>query len=467
MRPKSGLLLGHRFELVDRIAVGGMGEVWRGTDTVLDRPVAVKILKDEYTGDPGFLERFRAEARHTASVNHPGIANVYDYGEKDGSAYLVMELVPGEPLSDKLQDTPVLPVDEVLDIVAQTAQALHRAHTIGLVHRDVKPGNLLITPDGRVKVTDFGISRARDQVPLTQTGQVMGTAQYLAPEQATGEPATPSTDIYSLAVVGYEMLAGERPFTGENQVAIAMAHVNEQPPPLPDSVPEPVRRLILAGMSKDPARRPATAADFARAARALIRRDVAAAERAVPGMLGAATQAMRTAGTAHVPPVTQADAGTRGEHGTAELPAVGDPAGAGRDRPGMRRRTVILIAAAAAAAIALVVLGALTLSGNDTPSPAPATTPPTVPTTVPTQAPTPVRTAPQRTRPATVPAPAPVPTTPAPTPVHTVQPEPTGSPSITPTATATPSPTPSASPPPATSPPTDGTNQQPQSVPAP
>ena len=252
-----------------------MGEVWQATDLVIGRTVAIKILKDEYLGDPGFLERFRAEARHAALVNHEGIANVFDYGEEDGSAFLVMELVPGEALSTILERERVLRTDRVLDIVAQTADALHAAHSAGLVHRDIKPGNLLITPDGRVKITDFGIARIADQVPLTATGQVMGTVQYLSPEQASGHPASPTTDIYSLGIVAYECLAGRRPFTGESQVAIAMAQINETPPELPATIAEPVRNLVYACIAKSPADRPASAAHLARAAQALRRGDVA------------------------------------------------------------------------------------------------------------------------------------------------------------------------------------------------
>ena len=266
MRPVAGLTFGGRYELSSRIAIGGMGEVWEATDLVIGRPVAIKILKDEYLGDPGFLERFRAEARHAALVNHEGIANVYDYGEEDGSAFLVMELVPGEPLSSILERQHTLPPDRVLDIVAQTAMALHAAHAAGLVHRDIKPGNLLVTPDGRVKITDFGIARITDQVPLTATGQVMGTVQYLSPEQASGQPASPATDIYSLGIVAYEALAGHRPFTGESQVAIAMAQINDIAPDLPHSVPEPIRRLVFACIAKAPSDRPTTAALLARAA---------------------------------------------------------------------------------------------------------------------------------------------------------------------------------------------------------
>lgn len=285
MRPTSGLTFGGRYQLSNRIAIGGMGEVWQASDLVIGRTVAIKILKDEYLGDPGFLERFRAEARHAALVNHEGIANVYDYGEEEGSAYLVMELVPGESLATILERERVLPTDRVLDIVAQTASALHAAHSAGLVHRDVKPGNLLITPDGRVKITDFGIARIADQVPLTATGQVMGTVQYLSPEQASGQPASSSTDVYSLGIVAYEALAGRRPFSGESQVAIAMAQINDAPPDLPVTVAEPVRNLVMSCLAKKPADRPATSAHLSRAAVALRRGDVAAAAAAVPAIL--------------------------------------------------------------------------------------------------------------------------------------------------------------------------------------
>ncbi|THG32669.1 serine/threonine protein kinase [Glaciibacter flavus] len=291
MRPTSGLTFGGRYELQTRIAIGGMGEVWQATDLVIGRQVAIKILKDEYLGDPGFLERFRAEARHAALVNHEGIANVFDYGEEDGSAYLVMELVPGEALSTILEREHTLSTDKVLDIVAQTASALHAAHAAGLVHRDIKPGNLLITPDGRVKITDFGIARIADQVPLTATGQVMGTVQYLSPEQASGHPASPTTDIYSLGIVAYECLAGRRPFTGESQVAIAMAQINDTPPDLPITVSEPVRNLVFACIAKNPADRPQSAAHLARAATALRKGDVQAAAAAVPAILGAGATA--------------------------------------------------------------------------------------------------------------------------------------------------------------------------------
>ncbi|WP_298583108.1 protein kinase domain-containing protein [uncultured Kocuria sp.] len=347
MRPSSSTVLGGRYALTDRIAIGGMGEVWKAKDRVLGRIVAVKILKEEYNGDPNFLQRFRAEARHTALLNHPGVANVFDYGEEEGSAFLVMELVPGEPLSNIIERQKTLEPDTVLNYIGQTARALAAAHAQGLVHRDVKPGNLIITPDNRVKVTDFGIARLADQVPLTATGQVMGTAQYLAPEQATGQTATGSSDIYSLGIIGYECLAGRRPFTGESQIAIALAQVNDPPPPLSESVPETVRALLMSMLAKDPKDRPATAGALGTAVDAIRRGDEDAAVAAVPGMRpfldlpdddatqafepvrDEPTQVLDREGTAAAA-AAGAAAGTARPI-TAELEVVEDPQGPGDD----------------------------------------------------------------------------------------------------------------------------------------
>jgi serine/threonine-protein kinase len=270
MKPEEGKLYGDRYRLVKRIATGGMGEVWQAQDEVILRQVAIKILKQQYMGDPDFVERFRTEAKHAAMINHDGIANVYDYGEDDGSAYLVMELVPGESLSSILEREKTLPEQQVISIIAQTALALDAAHREGLVHRDIKPGNLLIAPDGQVKITDFGIARVANQVSLTQTGQVMGTVQYLAPEQATGKPASAMGDIYSLGIVAYEALAGKRPFKGETQMAIAMAQINETPPPLPEHIDAKLQKLIMDCMAKKPDQRPNSALALAARAEALL-----------------------------------------------------------------------------------------------------------------------------------------------------------------------------------------------------
>ena len=271
MKPAVGQLYGDRYRLQLRIAIGGMGEVWQAEDELILRQVAIKILKEEYLSDSNFLERFRSEARSAALVEHEGIAKVFDYGEDTGSAYLVMELVPGESMSRLLEREKKLSEIKVLDIIAQTSRALAAAHARGLVHRDIKPGNLLITPDDKVKITDFGIARVGDQVPLTKTGQVMGTVQYLAPEQATGKTSTSATDLYSLGVVAYEALAGKRPFTGENQMAIAMAHINEMPPALPESIDPRVQNLVLSCLAKKPTQRPESATSLAIRAEALLR----------------------------------------------------------------------------------------------------------------------------------------------------------------------------------------------------
>lgn len=269
MKPEAGQIYGNRYRLVDRIAIGGMGEVWRAHDEVILRDVAIKILKPEFMGDPGFLERFRVEARHAARVDHVGIADVYDYGEGSGSAYLVMEIVSGDSLARIIEKRIRLTEIEVLSIVEQTAKALHAAHEDGLVHRDIKPGNLLITPSGKVKITDFGIARVADQVALTATGQVMGTVQYLSPEQATGKPATASTDIYSLGIVAYEALTGRRPFTGESQMAIAMAQINDKPPAFGDDIDKRVQELVMSCLAKKPNQRPGSALDLSNRAKAL------------------------------------------------------------------------------------------------------------------------------------------------------------------------------------------------------
>ncbi|GLU87264.1 hypothetical protein Kosp01_20100 [Kocuria sp. NBRC 114282] len=341
MRPSKKTVLGGRYALTDRIAIGGMGEVWKAKDQVLGRIVAVKILKEEYNGDPSFLQRFRAEARHTALLNHPGVANVYDYGEDDGSAYLVMELVPGEPLSNLIDRDRRLPVDDVLNYIGQTARALAAAHAQGLVHRDVKPGNLMITPEKRVKVTDFGIARVADQVPLTATGQVMGTAQYLAPEQATGQTATGSSDIYSLGIIGYECLAGKRPFTGDSQIAIALAQVNDPPPPLPKDVPPGPRALIMSMLAKDPADRPSTAGAVASAVDAIRRDDLEAAVVAVPGMRPFLNGEVSGPTGADARPASSAAAGERAQEDSADDSTAAfdtvdpvTPAPSGPDRTG-------------------------------------------------------------------------------------------------------------------------------------
>lgn len=343
----SGAVLGGRYELVHRIAGGGMGEVWQGRDTVLGRDVAVKVLRREYVDDADFRTRFRAEARHAAALTHPGIAAVFDYGEAAGTAYLVLELVRGEALSTILARDGRLGVDRTLDVVAQTARALQAAHDAGVIHRDIKPGNLLVATDGSVKVTDFGIARATGAAPITRTGTVMGTAHYLSPEQAAGQPATPASDLYALGVVAYECLAGTRPFTGDAPVQVALAHLHDEPPPLPPDVPAPVADLVGALLAKDPVGRPASAGE------------VAARAAALRG---------GTAPTTVLPPTAVLSVGAAGADGT-----VGT--GTGRPAPGRRLALVAVLALLVlAAALLLANQGSTPTAGNvpaggGTPSP--------------------------------------------------------------------------------------------------
>ena len=263
MKPEIGLEIQGRYELVERIAIGGMGEVWRATDLRSGRAVAAKILRPELTGDEIFLARLRAEAANSRGLRHPNLAVVLDAGERDGSGWIIMELVQGRPLSDILEERGTMRPVEILTIMAQVARAL-QVHDANVVHRDVKPSNILINREGLAKLTDFGISTAVHQRPMTATGMVMGTAQYLAPEQAMGNMATPSGDLYALGIIGYEALVGHRPFTGSTQVEIAFAHVNQEVPPIPGNVPREVRDVIMELLSKSPADRPASARELAR-----------------------------------------------------------------------------------------------------------------------------------------------------------------------------------------------------------
>ena len=256
-------LLAGRYRLVRRLASGGMGQVWRAADKILGRPVAVKLLSSGFAEDRAFLDRFRTEARRTATLPHAGIASVFDYGEleePDPTAYLVMELVEGAPLSAVLAREGRLDPERVLDVVAQAALALGAAHQAGVVHRDVKPGNLLLRRDGVVKVTDFGIARTIGEAPRSEIGLVVGTVAYLSPEQVACRPVTPASDVDALGVVAYECLAGRRPFTGEHPVALALAHRRHRPPPLPPDVPAPVRALVEQAMARDARTRPAAVA---------------------------------------------------------------------------------------------------------------------------------------------------------------------------------------------------------------
>ncbi|CAM3610464.1 serine/threonine-protein kinase [Kibdelosporangium persicum] len=362
----TGQLLADRYRLVRRIAVGGMGEVWEAADTRLDRAVAVKVLKPELCGDAEFLHRFRTEARTMSSLNHPGIASVHDYGETaataDGpqdTAYLVMELVEGEPLASILAREGRINAERTLDILEQAGNALQAAHAGGYVHRDVKPGNIMITPAGVVKLTDFGIAKAADAAPVTRSGMVMGTAHYIAPEQALGHDAEPASDVYSLAVVGYECLMGHRPFLSENAVTVAMMHIRDIPPPLPPDVPPGARAVIEATLVKDPRQRYSNGGEFA-AAVAAVR-----AGRPLPtpsGMALAAAHPVTHPGT-H-PGVVPAGMPPPMVHGTGSFPLPPR-----RPRRGSRAWLWTLLALLLVALVVLAIWAIPRLTGSTSRSP--------------------------------------------------------------------------------------------------
>jgi len=262
-------LLNGRYQILGRVGEGGMATVYRALDTRLGREVAVKVLHSQYTGDEAFLQRFQQEAEFAASLGaHPNIVDIYDIGEDGDLHYIVMEFVEGQSLKDRIAEQRRFSVDEAFAIGQQVASALAFAHARGLIHRDIKPQNILVTPEGIAKVTDFGIARSMSSSQMTRTGMVMGTVHYISPEQAQGKTATPQSDIYSLGVILYEMLAGHLPFDAETAVGIAMQHVHSEPPSLWEYNPELPGQAVAAVMralEKDPERRYRDAAEFAAA----------------------------------------------------------------------------------------------------------------------------------------------------------------------------------------------------------
>ncbi|GAA2351804.1 putative serine/threonine-protein kinase PknA [Catellatospora methionotrophica] len=262
-----GTVLNGRYRIDSRIASGGMGDVWKGTDDVLDRTVAIKIMLSALLEEPGFVKRFHAEAKTMAGVNHPGVVRIYDFGNDQHLAYLIMELIEGDPLSRTLNKVGRLTPARTMMLIAQAADALQAAHDKGIVHRDVKPGNLLVRPNGTLVLTDFGIARSAAASQLTATGAVMGTASYLAPEQASGVGASAISDVYSLGVVAYQCLTGHRPYDGDTPLEIAMKHVTGTPKAMPNDIPPVVRQIVERAMAKEPGNRWPTAAAFANAAR--------------------------------------------------------------------------------------------------------------------------------------------------------------------------------------------------------
>jgi serine/threonine-protein kinase len=259
-------VLGGRYKLVRQIASGGMATVWEAEDIAGGGRVAVKILAEALASDEQFVERFRREASAAAGLSHPNVARFLDFGEGEGAPFLVMELIKGETLADKLRREGALDPALAIRIAGAAAAALQAAHDEGIVHRDVKPGNIMVTPEGDIKVLDFGIASAAWAASLTGTGFTIGTATYLSPEQASGEKTTPASDVYALGVVTYEMLTGQPPFTGDSPVAIASAHIHAQVRPvreLAPNVPAGIAQICERALEKDPADRPASAAGFA------------------------------------------------------------------------------------------------------------------------------------------------------------------------------------------------------------
>jgi serine/threonine protein kinase/beta-lactam-binding protein with PASTA domain len=260
-------ILNNRYELEQKIGEGGMARVYRGRDTRLNRRIAVKVLHSHYASDAGFLQRFHHEAQAAANLRHPNIVDVYDVGLDGDIHYIVMEYVEGSDLKALIARNGPLPVDQAVQIAEAVANGLSAAHRIGLVHRDIKPQNIIVGPAGQVKITDFGIAKSNLSTAMTETGVTFGTADYISPEQARGQPATPRSDIYSLGVTLYEMLTGRLPFTGDNAISVAMQHVSEEPPPprmYNPRIPPQLEMLVLRALSKDPQDRPATAQEFAR-----------------------------------------------------------------------------------------------------------------------------------------------------------------------------------------------------------
>jgi serine/threonine protein kinase len=263
------ITLPDRYRVVRHLANGGMASVWEAHDELLDRPVAIKVLAPHLSEDDRARRRFAREARTAAGLSsHPHVATIYDVAEYDGKSFIVMELLRGGTLADRLRAGDEIPHRVALRWLQEAGSALDAAHELGVVHRDVKPANLLLDEKGRLAIGDFGIARLGLEDQITQTGQVLGTAAYLAPEQALGEPATAASDRYALAVVAFELLTGSKPFTAENFAAQARAHVEDEPPAASErdiDVPPAVDRVLERGMAKEPDERWETAGAMVRA----------------------------------------------------------------------------------------------------------------------------------------------------------------------------------------------------------
>jgi eukaryotic-like serine/threonine-protein kinase len=431
-------VLGERYRLIREIARGGMASVWEAQDGLLDRHVAVKLLHAQLAADPEFLERFRREARAAARLSHPNIVSIYDVGEdaETRTPYIVMELVEGGNLKDRIRRAAPLADDEIRAIGAAIASTLQYAHQRGLIHRDVKPQNVLLGEDGRPRLTDFGIAQALASSGLTRTGAVMGSVHYLAPELARGRPATPQSDVYGLGAVLYEMATGRVPFEGETDLATALAHVEETPIApgvLNKRLAPDLERTILRALSKSPDQRFKTADEMAAELRTAPPAIAAAPSR---GRADGPTQRMVTVPVAPPPPVRAARPRTPG---VASAAAPGIVRRTARPQPGRGGGAGVLVLLLALAAV-LVALGAgffglATLNREPPPTPAPTSGPPTaIPTAVPkpaavpsnTPGPAPSATPEQKPSATAQASPSPVPPTPSPVPASpTPLPQPT------------------------------------------
>ena len=443
----AGRVLGGRYRLVREVARGGMAVVWAAHDDVLDRRVAVKVLHAQYADDPEFLERFRREARAAASLSHPNIVPIFDVGEDASTRtpFIVMELIDGGNLKDRIRRAAPLADDEIRGIGSQLADALEYAHRRGLIHRDVKPQNILLGEDGRPRLTDFGIAQALASSGLTRTGAVMGSVHYLAPELVRGRPATPRSDVYSLGAVLFEMATGRVPFGGETDLAVALAHVEETPPvprALNARLAPDLERTILRALAKSHEQRFSSAAELAAALRKPGGAADGATQRIAIPSAAAASDATRPIATpAHAAPAGRSPRAVpplvRAEAQTVPVPRrTARPVGRKSSGAGLLGLLLVMAAVLVALGAGFFGLASLSREGVLPPDPTPSPTARTVGTTVPT-------------RPAVVAQVTSTPTAnPTAVPTDTPQPSPTAAPP-TPTApppTQTPTPRPAATP---------------------